>query len=394
MATRLWQVGFEINGNTPVAYGHELNEAWATPPSAYTNPGAVYEFVKGGPAHSGEYGCKLHTYYTANGGPGVAWVRRYLGPGNTHFRLGMWVYMGRDSHAYKTTGAVNFTYTIPRIFELRDHATTLFKLSFGGLNKEWQIARYEQSAALTTYARLTQRMGYWIHIGLEIKLHETDGYIRLYEDGALFYEHVGDTLRTNTQEATDLYIGPDGGALLLYVDDIYMDSLTSDDPPQAPPNLCFYYQEVIEDGVETEWIKSHDTIKDSGGNTYPSDHQDMLKDRPHDGVDALTETYVKATEANLREMFQFAPLVLPPEAKIRAFIPTWILRKGFGGDETYARVSLRQAGNDYTAALIDPTPWYSIQFDRLPINPATGEVWTVAEINATESGLISEGDFS
>ena len=67
-----------------------------------------------------------------------------------------------------------------------------------------------------------------------------------------------------------------------------------------------------------------------------------------------------------------SPYVPQPGWKLRALIPTYYVKKAFGGDDTTFLPLLRRGGVDYPLPTIDPDPFYTLKFSRVTTNPATG----------------------
>ena len=377
--TRFLQAGFESNGTGSVGVpGSEIetlvlgdgNTLTVDPTSAFT----------------GSYGLRVKAArYNHNGVttmPKTSELRIPLPQGTVRIRFGFWFKYKAGSHVYSQFQ--NTYRTRPTFFRLQTVTTTTTEIA----RLEWDSddGLRPQLPGQAASVVGTKRPNIWCHFGVDFYLHATNGHFYVWEDGAPMYAYTGDTdTAANLTEIGYLVLGIETGDIGEYeIDDFYLDLVDTADPIDAPPNLRFFYQYVVGDGFHQSWLKS---------NPAAATHADLVDDRPHDGH-TLGDTYVKAEGAGNKETFLVSPYVPQAGWKLRALIPVYYAKKAFGGDNTTFIPLLRRDGVDHALPTIDPTPFYTLKFTRLTTDPATGGDWTDTAVNAYESGMESQGDFS
>lgn len=376
MPTRYLQAGFESNAAGSVGVpGAEIETLTIGLGNSIT--------VETGAAFTGSYGLRVRAArYSVNGNPVMPQTSELVIPipaGTVRVRFGFWYRFKVNSNVYSFNQT---TYkTRPTFFRLMTGTSTIARVEWDGDNG-LRVTAAGQSAQVVG----TKRPDIWCHLGADIYIHPTDGHVRVWEDGALMYQFAGKTnLSTNITEIGRLLLGIEASAIGEYdLDDFYLDLADAEDPITPPSNLRFFYQHVVGDGHHTEWLKSLPAA---------ASHTSLVNDRPHDGHKP-TDTYVKAEQPGLRDTFLVAPYVPQPGWKLRALIPMFYAKKAFGADNTDIEPILRRDGVDHVLPVIELDPFYTLKFTRLTTDPATNEAWTESAVNAYESGLKSQGDFS
>lgn len=377
MSTRYLQAGFESNAAGSVGVpGAEIETLNVGQGNSIT--------VTTGAAFTGSYGLRVSAArYVVNQTQVMPQTSELVIPlpANTvRVRFGFWYRFKANTNVYMTQ-SMTIQKTRPTFFRLMTGTSSIARVEWDGDNGLRVTAAGQAGQVVGT-----KRPDVWCHLGADIYIHPTDGHVRVWEDGALMYQFTGKTnLSANITEIGRLLLGIEAGAIGEYdLDDFYLDLADAEAPITPPANLRFFYQHVVGDGHHTEWLKSLPAA---------ASHTALVNDRPHDGHKP-TDTYVKADEAGLRETFQVAPYVPQPGWKLRALIPMFYAKKAFGADSTDIEPILRRDGVDHVLPVIELDPFYTLKFMRLTTDPATDDVWTENAVNAYESGLRSQGDFS
>lgn len=376
MLTRYLQAGFESNAASSVGVpGAEIPLLTVGLGNAIT--------VETAAAFTGTYGLRVKAArYTVNGStnnPQTSELTVPIPAGAVRVRFGFWYRFKANSNVYSLNQTVYKTR--PTFLRLMTGTNSIARVEWdgdGGLRVT--------AAGQTAQTVGTKRPDLWCHLGVDVYIHPSAGHVRVWEDGALMYSFEGKTdLTANITQIERLLLGIEANATGEYdLDDFYLDLADAEDPLTPPLNLRFFYQHVTSDGHHQEWTKSLPTA---------TTHTVLVNDRPHDGHKP-TDTYVKAEEAGLSETFQVAPYVPQAGWKLRALIPIYYARKAFGADDTTFLPMLRRDGVDHLLDAINPEPFYTLKFVRLTADPATDAAWTESAVNAYESGLKSQGDFS
>jgi hypothetical protein len=374
--TRYLQAGFESNAAGSVGVpGAEI-------PLLTVGLGNTIT-VETAAACTGSYGLRVKAArYSASGNtymPQTSELTVPLPANAVRVRFGFWFKFKANSHVY--TLNLNTYKTRPTFFRLMTGTSVIARVEWDSDNG-LRVTAAGQTAQVVG----TKRPDLWCHLGVDVYIHPSAGHVRVWEDGALMYSFDGKTdLTANITQIERLLLGIESGATGEYdLDDFYLDLADAADPITPPLNLRFFYQHVTGDGHHQAWVKSS-----SGAAT----HTALVSDRPHDGHKP-TDTYVKAQEAGLSETFLVAPYVPQAGWKLRALIPVYYAKKAFGADDTNVEPILRRDGVDHLLPVIVLDPFYTVKFVRLTADPATDGAWTTEAVNAYESGLKSQGDFS
>lgn len=234
----------------------------------------------------------------------------------------------------------------------------------------------------------------WRHIGACVDYQYTsgDGYFSFYVDGVLLSTHVGGvngiaiypeystSLRTETITGVFAagYQGAGAWTTTTYVDDFYVDDMTSEAAAVVPAKR-FLFSLASADGTTSQWTPLSSTNISNVDDAVSSEH---------DG----DTTYVKALAADLVDLYDHTGVSVPVDHAIVAAIPIAIARKT---DATDCQMSLKayDGANTTTSTAQTMTTAYGAIFARMALQP-DGSGWNEADFNACEFGFESEGTFA
>jgi hypothetical protein len=131
---------------------------------------------------------------------------------------------------------------------------------------------------------------------------------------------------------------------------------------------------AMADGFHADWTPLSGT-----------DHFAMVDDNPPDE----DTTYVYSDTTANRDSYQCQPLGIPAGATIMAVGVTAITRKLDVGSRSLAPF-IRTGGTDFDGTTVSPSFDWNAQQAFWELNPDTVAAWTVAEVDATEAGILDD----
>jgi len=289
---------------------------------------------------------------------------------------------------------------VPIIGFLVDGASLVFRFNVANndvtLQAGYTISTSSVRTALTVNVPALADVNVWKHIGMTAYMAESGGFVSLYVDGIQVAEWTGDTRLYRSGEAgartgiTAIYAAGNstswtGGAAgtwsnYVYIDDFYADYWTGESAPtDAPvPTRRFGLAVLQADGDATAWTP-----------TSGSDNYAMLTDRPPDD----DTTTVRATAADLTDLYEIGGFTLPADHAVRALIPLAAVKKSDAGVDSRIKL-LVKAGGD-TADGLDQTlaTSYGYIWKRWTEQPDGITAWDETAVNGAQIGLKSAGDF-
>ncbi|GAB4565374.1 MAG: hypothetical protein Kow0047_15940 [Anaerolineae bacterium] len=223
----------------------------------------------------------------------------------------------------------------------------------------------------------------WFHIGVDVKIDASAGWIYVYKDGVLVLNYDGNTA---TAGAAVNAISFPGGAnngwnLYIYVDDVVIDDTTGESAPAKVPDRRFVLLTPNANGDASGWTGS------DGNNV---DNYQLVDETPPNG----DTDYVYAQAAGLQDLYNLTTYTVPNDMVIAAVISLAVARKAAAEDDVQIK-PLIKAGT--TVAAGDPqdlpTSYSTPVWSRWTTNPDTGLAWTQSDIDSLQAGIESAGTF-
>lgn len=217
------------------------------------------------------------------------------------------------------------------------------------------------------------------HWGVDVKVHSTAGWVRVYRDGVEVLAFSGNT---GDADIAAVKFGNDAAAYLAqytYYDDMYID-VSNAAEPTAPPAYRFLWAAANGNGSHSDWMRSDgDQV----------DNYALVDEAVQNG----DTDYVYASAAALVDSYAMGDVTVPPGYVCTAVCPYPIARKtGAGNVQLAAFVRSGSATATGTAVGLD-TSYAPKLFTRFEVDPATGAAWTQGGLNGMECGFVSAGTF-
>lgn len=212
--------------------------------------------------------------------------------------------------------------------------------------------------------------GEWIYIEAEATIANSGGVFRVWVDGAMVADFVGDTRNAGSSDLIDgMSFGVVGGTVdRAYFDDLYVLSVDGAGLTERLGEVSI--QTLMPDGP--------------GSLTEQTPVGSAQNWQNVDNIPYSTSAYNRGTVAGLRDLYT-ATDPIPALSDVKAVAMNVIASRtepGTGG----VRTLLKSGATTVTGPDVILSPNISVSQDFLPVNPATGAPWTVAELQAIEIG--------
>lgn len=330
--------------------------------------------------------------YSYSAGAETSTFGKALPAGISAGRMGWWMYM--DSSAIgNTTSALFYIGDGNSGSAGANHIRCMVNDSIGEITIERPNGN-NSWATLATATMPTQfsTTGTWFHVGVTLKIDDTDGFCTVYINGLSVISFTGDTRPSSWSSGPGTvytitaknWLGPTStsgsgaaGWIGIFVDDAFLDSIFGEfDSPV--PSRRFLLSLPTSAGVDDDW-----TAVPAVANYLNVD------DNPND----IDTTYNKALSADLRDTFNVTDITLPADHFIVAVIPNAFAKRL--DSEIAHQLSVHAwDGSQYgDSADIDLTMAYDVPvFARLTLQP-DGSEWNETDYNAMQFGYRSRGSF-
>ena len=217
----------------------------------------------------------------------------------------------------------------------------------------------------------------WYHMGVDIKIHSSAGWIVVYKDLIEIMRFEGNT---GNSDITNVTLGP----LLLasfsgttYMDDIYIDDTTGEATAAVVPARSFQY--VIPTGNGNY-----------NGNWTGSDGNSVDNYLLVDEIPAASADYIEETVTDQLESFLMDTYTLAANEGCVAVIPI-VLCQRTGATELIA-LGTRYSATDVIGSDLTPPASYLMRFERQTTKPGGG-AWDQTAIDGFELVMKSRGTY-
>jgi hypothetical protein len=219
------------------------------------------------------------------------------------------------------------------------------------------------------------RANEWQHIGVDIYVHSSAGWVYIYRNGQLILSFDGNT---GNADITDVSFGgrttnAATGQVWQAYDDLYVDDITGESVPVPAPIRKFYYFTPNAAGNYTQWTPS------SGSN-----YQTVDEVPPGDS------DYVTASGTDFYDSYNMTSRLLNPNETAMAMIP--IVRARRYDVTEQIGVGTRYSGTDVVASGQALSTGFDYYWDRQETPPGGGS-WDNTTISGIETVIKSAGTF-
>jgi hypothetical protein len=221
----------------------------------------------------------------------------------------------------------------------------------------------------------------WSHIGIDIKIAGSGGWVKIYVDGTLALSYSGNT---GTAQMNSAKFGPESiyssyDQMHFYLDDIYLDDTTGEDGLAVPPDLHLEYITPNNNG-------NYSQLDGSDGNQV--DNYLQVDERPHDS----DTTYNEAQAADEKDSYAMTTVALQGGWSVEAVTPCAVVKKTDGGVASKFALMLRENSVDWEGSAQDLLASYALISERRATDPG-GAAWDQDSLDAVEVGVWAEGTF-
>jgi len=213
----------------------------------------------------------------------------------------------------------------------------------------------------------------WMHLGIDVYIHSTVGWINIYKDGELDMSYSGNTgnvdivqMRMGKQEQSNY-------AFITFHDDIYIDDTAGEGSPDVVPKKRFHPLTISGAGNYAQWDPSAGSNYACVDEIPPSD-ADYVSTNVADELDSYAMTTHTLAEEEV-------PIALIPTARILRATST----------EEFA-LGTRYSATDLVGSDQIPTAAYAYYWERQETKPGGGS-WDQASIDAVEGLIKSRGSY-
>lgn len=234
------------------------------------------------------------------------------------------------------------------------------------VNDSWKLVLTRNGTALAT-SSLSLLVNTWHYIEIKATIADSGGSAIVKVDGVEFINFTGDTKNTANAYITNILLtcGSNGNAVQF--DDLYLCDQSGSLNNDLLGDCRIITIRPNGAGAVTEWTPS------SGSN-----YQNVDDAVPNDDTD-----YNATGTLNATDTFAFEDIV--GSGTVRAAALNLVARKDDAATRKIAGVA-RVGGTNYVGSDIALASSYAFYQDVRETNPATGNPWTLGEINAAEFG--------
>lgn len=256
------------------------------------------------------------------------------------------------------------------LFVLRQGTTNIVRILWDATNSQWVILCGTTEVARVTDVPFATQATYY-HIGVDVKIHASAGWVYLYRDGAQIVSFDGDT-NDGGSTFNRLYIGNlavTGWTSGLIDDNVWYDT-TGEAAPAPPHDYRLYALTPDGNGNYNEW----DGSDGNATNNY------LLVDEipPNSDTDYLT-TDTAADD----ESFTMTTFTIPVGYSVEEVIPLAVAKKVDSGGALGLKVGTRLSSTDQLSSTKTLGTAYSVYRERQPAKPGGG-AWTQSDIDGLE----------
>lgn len=211
------------------------------------------------------------------------------------------------------------------------------------------------------------------HIGIDMKVHSSAGWVNVYLDGILQLSFAGNT---GDLDAVSFWLGkagPSSHNFTSYWDDVYVDDTTGESGPVPVPFRKFYY--IVPNGVGnyTQWTPS-------AGNNW-----DCVEEIPPSEAE-----YVDAIVPDKIDSYAMSTFTLAANEVIEAMTPIAYVKRD-GATEEIA-LGTRLSSTDLVGSDQIPVASYDYLLERQVAKPGGGD-WDQSALDAVEALIKSRGTY-
>lgn len=294
------------------------------------------------------------------------WTRALLG-GGARVLGGFWL---------KLTGTPTGTGNRPILAFLNSSISGQGGISFenaaGRLGFHRWRGAFDGGAGITYYGTASVMDGQWHWIEFDINFVSSGGTSRLWVDGVLDLTTTSTMIESGTPDIQALGLYGQGGFNQFY-DDIVVYSASGIYPTASHAPLGPLQIQTLRPNAD---VTAQFTPSASGASHYT-----MVNETVPDG----DGNYVESNVAGNRDLFEFTDLSGNIQGVVGVMLNNYA--KNAGGGTAKFRTVAKSGSSVDVGSDMQPTVAYLTHQQPWSLNPATGQAWTVSEVNAAQFGF-------
>jgi len=215
----------------------------------------------------------------------------------------------------------------------------------------------------------------WQHIGVDVKIDASSGWVSVYRDGVEIMSFTGNT---GNEDITSVYWGhlTTSNYYWCYYDDLYIDDTTGETSPDVVPIKRFYPVFANGNGNYADW---------DGSDGNKVDNYALINEVP-----ASDSNYVQVISTDQFDSYAMSTFTLAGNQHIIAIIPTSRVKRT--GTTEEVAIGTRLSSTDVIGSNQIPNTSYSYLFDRQEEKPGGGS-WSQSDLDSFETVIKSRGTY-
>ena len=217
----------------------------------------------------------------------------------------------------------------------------------------------------------------WKRLSLDIKIHATTGWVKVYRDNVEILSFEGNT---GNADIVQMRFGAlewgSNEAMPHYWDDMFINDTTGETMGEVIPNLRFYFITPNGNGNYADW---------DGSDGNQVDNYLLVDEVPPSDAD-----YVETNVVDELDSYTMTTFVLSTDQLIKAIIP--IARANREGATEQIALGTRYSGTDLIGSDQNPSGSFDYVWERQVTKPGGGD-WDQASLDGVEAVIKSRGTF-
>jgi hypothetical protein len=265
--------------------------------------------------------------------------------------------------------------TDAEVISLRSTTTNIVRVQFNPSTLAWTVLCGATTVATAGDTGFTPADTYF-HIGVDVKIHASAGWVTVYRDGIAVVSYTGKTDHGGSTHDR-LHLGYISASLSSNscMDNNYWDNTAGEFAPAAPPDLQFFPIRPNGDGTYSQWTGSD---SDSTNNYLHVD--DVTSDDD--------STYTETSNTGQRDGYAMGTVTLADGWIPNAVVLMGVMRKLDAAGLTNAKLFSRVGSANLDGASQSLGTSYRLHTERQTTAP-DGGAWNQAALDALEIGILS-----
>lgn len=217
----------------------------------------------------------------------------------------------------------------------------------------------------------------WYHIGIDVKIDSSAGWVYVYKDGQDVLHYTGNTGNSDVGQVRIGHVMHNYQWNYSYYDDIFVDDTTGESTTAVVPIKIFrYITPVTGSPTYAQW---------DGSDGNSTDNYALVDEVPPSETD-----YVCTNVVNELDSYQMSTFTLDTSETIKSVIPLAYVKR-YGTTEQIA-LGTRYSSTDVIGSDQSPSSTYSYRWERQTTKPGGGS-WDQTALDGVEVVIKARGSF-